>query len=160
MPLITRNSSASAINAEVDERTLREIYLPAFEKAVKQAKPWTVMCAYNKLNGTYCSENHYLLTDILKDEWGFEGLVVFRLGRGALTGWPRSQGGLDLEMPGPQDRRVQAVIEAVRSGELDEAVLDEAVRRILEHCLQGERNAKGGTVRYGRAPRAGAQNCC
>ena len=65
-----------SISAEVDERTLREIYLPAFEKAVKQAKPWTVMCSYNKLNGTYASEHHHLLTEILKNEWGFEGLVV------------------------------------------------------------------------------------
>ncbi len=65
-----------SINAEVDERTLREIYLPAFEMAVKQAQPWTVMCAYNKLNGTYGSENHWLLSEVLKDEWDFEGLVV------------------------------------------------------------------------------------
>ena len=64
------------MSAEVDERTLREIYLPAFETAVKKGKPWTVMCAYNKLNGTYCSEQRELLTDILKNEWGFEGLVV------------------------------------------------------------------------------------
>ena len=65
-----------SINAEVDERTLREIYLPAFEKAVKQGKPWTVMCAYNKVNGTFASEHDHLLTEILKDEWGFGGLVV------------------------------------------------------------------------------------
>ena len=65
-----------SISAEVDERTLREIYLPAFEKAVKQAQPWTVMCSYNKLNGTFASEHYHLLTEILKNEWGFEGLVV------------------------------------------------------------------------------------
>ncbi len=65
-----------SISAEVDERTLREIYLPAFEKAVKGAQPWTVMCSYNKLNGTFASEHYHLLTEILKDEWGFEGLVV------------------------------------------------------------------------------------
>ena len=65
-----------SISAEVDERTLREIYLPAFEMAVKKARPWTVMCSYNRINGTFGSEHHQLLTDILKNEWGFEGFVV------------------------------------------------------------------------------------
>src|SRR5215831_3714722 len=65
-----------SVSAEVDERTLREIYLPAFEHAVTHARPWTVMCAYNRVNGTYASEHHELLTQILRGEWGFEGLVV------------------------------------------------------------------------------------
>jgi beta-glucosidase len=130
-------------SAEVDERTLREIYLTAFEKAVKQAKPWTVMCAYNKLNGQYCSEHHTLLTDILKKEWGFEGLVVSDWG--AVRDRVASlKGGLDLEMPGPQDRRVKAVIEAVRSGKLDEAVLDESVRRILNIVFKAQETPKNG----------------
>lgn len=133
-----------SISAEVDERTLREIYLPAFEKAVKQAKPWTVMCAYNKLNGEYCSENYYLLTDILKNEWGFEGLTVSDWG--AVHDRVDSLiGGLDLEMPGPQDRRVRAVVEAVRSGKLDEAVLDESVRRILNIVFKAKETPKSGT---------------
>jgi beta-glucosidase len=132
-----------SISAEVDERTLREIYLPAFEKAVKQAKPWTVMCAYNKLNGEYCSENHYLLNDILKEEWGFEGLVVSDWG--AVHDRVASlKGALDLEMPGPQDRRVKAVVEAVRSGQLDEAVLDESVRRILNIVFKAKETPKNG----------------
>jgi beta-glucosidase len=131
------------INAEVDERSLREIYLAAFEKAVKQAKPWTVMCAYNKLNGTYCSEHHYLLTEILKNEWGFEGLVVSDWG--AVRDRVASlKGGLDLEMPGPQDRRVQAVVEAVRSGELNVAFLDESVRRILGVIYKAKETSKDG----------------
>lgn len=131
------------INAVVDERTLREIYLPAFEKAVKQAKPWTVMCAYNKLNGPYCSESHYLLTDILKNEWGFEGLVVSDWGA-VRDRVAALKGGLDLEMPGPQDHRVRAVVDAVRSGELDEAVLDEAVLRILKIVFKAKETPKNG----------------
>ena len=105
------------ISAEVDERTLREIYLPAFEKAVKEAQPWTVMCAYNKVNGVFASEHHTLLTEILKDEWGFEGLVVSDWGA-VHDRVAALRGGLDREMPGPQARRVQAVVEAVRCGEL------------------------------------------
>lgn len=132
-----------AISAEIDERTLREIYLPAFETAVKKAHPWTVMCAYNKLNGTYCSENARLLNDILKTEWGFEGLVVSDWG--AVHERVASlQCGLDLEMPGPQQRRVQAVVEAVRAGHLAEAVLDESVRRILRIVFKAAETPKGG----------------
>jgi beta-glucosidase len=131
------------ISSEVDERTLREIYLPAFEKAVKKAKPWTVMCAYNKLNGTYCSEHHYLLTDILKNEWGFHGLVVSDWG--AVHDRVASlKGGLDLEMPGPQDLRVNAVVEAVRSGKLDSTILDESVRRILNIVFKAKETPKTG----------------
>ncbi len=131
------------INAEVDERALREIYLPAFETAVKRTQPWTVMCAYNKLNGTYCSENHALLVDILKDEWGFEGLVVSDWG--AVHDRVASlKGGLDLEMPGPQDKRVEAVVEAVHSSELDEKILDESVRRILSIVFKAQETSKGG----------------
>jgi len=132
------------INAQVDERTLREIYLPAFETAVKQAQPWTVMCAYNKLNGTYCSEHHSLLVDILKQEWGFEGAVVSDWG--AVHDRVASlQGGLDLEMPGPKAQRVQAVVEAVRAGTLDEGVLDEAVRRVLGVVFKAAQTPKGGS---------------
>ena len=94
-------SSGSRISADMDERTLREIYLPAFETAVKKAHPWTVMCAYNKLNGAYCSEHGRLLNDILKDEWGFEGLVVSDWGA-VHDRVAALKGGLDLEMPGPQ----------------------------------------------------------
>jgi beta-glucosidase len=132
-----------SISAEVDERTLREIYLPAFEKAVKQAQPWTVMCSYNKVNDTFASEHHYLLTEILKDEWGFEGLVVSDWGA-VRDRVAALKGGLDLEMPGPQARRVQAVVDAVCSGELDEAILDESVRRILRIVFKSAESPKGG----------------
>jgi len=131
------------ISAEVDERTLREIYLPAFETAVKKAQPWTVMCAYNRINGVYASEQRELLTEILKNEWGFEGFVV--------SDWTAVhdrvaalRAGLDLEMPGPRPRRVQAVVDAVQAGELDEAALDEAVRRILRIVFKAAEIPKGG----------------
>jgi beta-glucosidase len=134
----------STISSELDERTLREIYLPAFEAAVKKAQPWTVMCSYNKLNGTYASENQRLLTEILKQEWGFEGLVVSDWGA-VHERVAALKAGLDLEMPGPRARRVEAVIEAVRSGELDEALLDESVRRILEIVFKAAETVKGGS---------------
>jgi len=132
-----------SISATIDERTLREIYLPAFETAVKEARPWTVMCAYNKINGTHGSENHRLLVDILKDEWGFEGLVVSDWG--AVHDRVASlKGGLDLEMPGPKPLRVKAVVEAVQRGELDEATLNESVRRILNIVSKAAETRKGG----------------
>ncbi|HND48346.1 MAG TPA: glycoside hydrolase family 3 C-terminal domain-containing protein, partial [Anaerolineales bacterium] len=131
-----------SISAEIDERTLREIYLPAFEKAVKQAQPWTVMCSYNKVNGTFASEHHQLLTKILKDEWGFEGLVVSDWGA-VRNRVAALKAGLDWEMPGPQDLRVKAVVEAVRSGELNEATLDESVRRILRIVFKSKETPKG-----------------
>ena len=132
-----------SISAEVDERTLREIYLPAFEKAVKEAQPWTVMCSYNRVNGVFASEHHALLTGILKDEWGFEGLVVSDWGA-VRDRVAALRGGLDWEMPGPQDRRVKAVVEAVRAGELAEEVLDESVRRILRIVFKAQETRKGG----------------
>ncbi len=131
------------INAEVDERTMREIYLAAFETVVKRTQPWSVMCSYNKINGVYGSEHHDLLTRILKEEWGFEGFVVSDWG--AVHDRVKAlQAGLDLEMPGPKPRRTQAVIEAVDAGQLDEAVLDEAVRRILRIVFMAAETPKGG----------------
>jgi beta-glucosidase len=101
------------------------------------------MCAYNKLNGTYCSEHHNLLVDILKNEWGFEGLVVSDWG--AVHDRVASlRGGLDLEMPGPKDQRVKAVVNAVRQGELDEALLNESVRRILGIVFKAAETPMGG----------------
>ena len=131
------------ISAEVDERTLREIYLPAFETAVKKAKPWTVMCAYNKINGTYCSEHRELLTDILKNEWGFEGLIVSDWGA-VHDRVAALKAGLDWQMPGPSERDVQAVVQAVRSGALDETALNESVRRILNIVFKAADTPKGG----------------
>ena len=118
------------VSAEVDERTLREIYLPAFERVVKGGQPWTVMCAYNRVNGVYASEHSWLLTEVLREEWGFDGLVVSDWGAvrdrvAALAA------GLDLEMPPAKGRSEVAVVEAVASGELSVAVLDAAAGRVL-----------------------------
>ncbi len=128
----------------VDERTLREIYLPAFEKAVKESQPWTVMCSYNRINGTYSAENKWLLTDVLRKEWGFKGTVVSDWG--AVS--DRIKGiaaGMDWEMPGNKNVNVKQIMDAVQAYErqqageavaegtavLDPADLDQAVRNIL-----------------------------
>jgi beta-glucosidase len=132
-----------SISSEMDERTLREIYLPAFETAVKKAKPWSVMCAYNRLNGVFCSEHHGLLTGILKNEWGFEGPVVSDWGavRDRVVSL---RSGLDLEMPGPRPMSVRALVEAVRCGALQQAVLDDSARRILGIVFRAAQTPKGG----------------
>ena len=118
------------VSAEVDERTLREIYLPAFERVVTQAQPWTVMCAYNRVNGTYASEHHWLLTEVLREEWGFEGVVVSDWGA-VHDRVAALRAGLDLEMPPALGHSEVAVEEAVASGSLSTDVLDESVRRVL-----------------------------
>jgi beta-glucosidase len=118
------------VSAEVDERTLREIYLPAFERVVKLSQPWTVMCAYNKVNGIYCSEHHWLLTEVLREEWGFEGLVVSDWGA-VHDRVAALKGGLDLEMPPNLGVSDAAIVAAVRDGSLDESILDESVSRVL-----------------------------
>lgn len=119
-----------SISAEIDERTLREIYLAAFETVVKKAHPWTIMCSYNRINGVYSCENDWLLNKVLRDEWGFEGLVM--------TDWgamdervPSLKAGLDLEMPDCHGETDKLIVKAVQSGELEESVLDTAVERIL-----------------------------
>jgi beta-glucosidase len=117
------------VSADLDERTAREIYLAGFERAVKDASPATVMAAYNKVNGVYATENHWLLTEVLRDEWGFDGVVVSDWGavndRDAAIA-----AGLDLEMPESQAGPA-AIVAAVRAGSLDEASLDAAVRNVL-----------------------------
>jgi beta-glucosidase len=132
-----------SVSAELDERTLREIYLPAFEHAVKAGRPWTVMCSYNRVNGVYASEHRELLTDILRSEWGFDGFVVSDWA--AVHDRPEALlAGLDLEMPGPRPRHVRSVVNAVRTETLDEAVVDAAVLRILStvHRATGEREVE------------------
>lgn len=117
-------------NSMLDERTFREIYLKPFEIAVKEGKPDTVMCSYNKINGTFSSDNSYLLRDILRDEWGFEGVVVTDWG--ALNNKVEAfKAGLELEMPSSAKIFDQMVIDAVREGTLSEDYIDEAVDRLL-----------------------------
>lgn len=118
------------MSSDVDERALREIYLAPFEIGVKNAKPWTVMSSYNKVNGVQMAENRVLLTDILRDEWGFDGVVVSDWG-GVKDRIKALEAGNDLDMPENQ-RSNQSVVDAVRRGILSEAVLDQSVERILE----------------------------
>jgi beta-glucosidase len=126
-----------AIDAIVDERALREIYLTGYEIAVKGAQPWTVMCAYNKVNGTYCAEHPYLMTEILKEEWGHEGLVITDWGamNDCIEGL---KAGVELEMPGSPNGNDAKIVAAVQSGQLDEAVLDRAVELILAMVFKAE----------------------
>ena len=131
------------IDTVADERTLREIYLAGFEIAVKEGKPWTVMNAYNKLNGKYCAENEWLLNDVLRKDWGFDGVVV--------TDWGAEneivdgiKAGQNLEMPGSNGLAPAKLVKAVKMGELDEAVLDERVDQIIEVIV----NAKATLGKY------------
>jgi len=118
------------VSAEIDERTLREIYLPAFETVVKKSQPWTIMSSYNKINDVYVGESRRLLTEILRDDWGFEGLVVSDWG-GVNRRTVSLAAGLDLEMPSSGGAGTKLILDAVRSGELDEADVDLAVSRVL-----------------------------
>lgn len=127
-------------SSNVDERTLREIYFPAFETAVKKSHPWTVMCSYNRINGVYASENKWLLTDVLRDEWGFDGYVMSDWG--AVS--DRVKGvaaGLDLEMPSSGGINDKKIVEAVRSGKLDEKKVDLCCERILNIVYRYIENA-------------------
>lgn len=125
-------------SSEVDERTLREIYLPHFETIVKETQPWTVMCSYNRINGVYASQHRRLLTEILRNEWGFEGVVV--------SDWTANHttvdslvGGLDLEMPGPARWYGSLLLEAANIWQIEEEVIDQAARRILRMIARAGR---------------------
>mgnify|MGYP001167186508 FL=1 len=130
-------------NSIIDERALREIYLRAFEKAVKKSQPWTVMNAYNLLNGTYCSENDRLQNKVLRDEWGFKGAVVSDWGavNDRVAGL---NAGNDLEMPSSGGVNDAKIVEAVKCGVIDETTLDERVDKLIDIILKGAANKKPG----------------
>lgn len=125
------------VNAVVDERALREIYLAPFETAVKKAQPWTIMAAYNRLNGTYCAENKWLLTDVLRNEWGYKGIVV--------TDWGAENdrvagllAGQELEMPSSDGVGNRQILAALQQGLVEESFLDELVDRMVDMALKGQ----------------------
>ena len=125
------------VDSVVDERAFREIYLTSFEKTVKQAQPWTIMCAYNRLNGTYCAENKWLLTDVLRDEWGFQGMIV--------TDWGAENdrvagllAGQELEMPTSNGEGDRQIVEAVKDGRIPEEFLDKMVDNVLDVILRSK----------------------
>ena len=151
------------MDAIVDPRTLREIYLKGFEIAVKKSAPWMVMCAYNRLNGEYCSEHNWLLNEVLRDEWGFDGAVV--------TDWGAAndrvlgvQSGLDLEMPSSGGINDKLVLNAVENGELSEADLNNTVLRNLCISLAGaqlpERNPNIDLAAHHQLARRAAVESC
>jgi beta-glucosidase len=130
------------VSVDVDERTLREIYLPAFERVVTEGRPATVMCAYNRINGVYAAEHRWLLTQVLREEWGFDGVVVSDWGAvddrvAALAA------GLDLQMPGDRGAGDRRAVEGVRAGEIDESFVDASAGRVA------------GLARYVREPADG-----
>ncbi|MCE0459737.1 beta-glucosidase [Curtobacterium flaccumfaciens] len=119
------------VSADIDERALREIYLPAFERVVTEADPATVMCSYNKVNGMYASENGWLLTDVLRSEWGYRGAVVSDWG--AVSDRVAGvRAGMDLEMPGSGGGTDQQIVDAVRAGDLDAAAVAASADRVLQ----------------------------
>lgn len=128
-------------NSVVDRRALREIYLAGFEKAVKEAQPWTLMCSYNQINGIYASDHKELMTDVPRGEWGFDGAVMTDWG--AMNDRVKAiQAGLDLEMPGPCAEDDEAIIQAVRAGKLDEKSVDTCAVRMVELALRVAQNNK------------------
>ncbi len=134
-----------SISAEVDERTMREIYLASFEGAVKNAKPWTVMCSYNRVNGVHSSENPKLLTDILRDEWGYKGLVVSDWGAvdNRVNG---IKAGLDLEMPSSMGKNDKYIVDAVKLGKLSIKDVDKCARHVLELLDKYEDGKKSNVI--------------
>ena len=142
-----------ATDSVMDERTLREIYLPAFETAIKEGGVRSLMTAYNRLNGTYCNENEHLLRDILRGEWGFDGLVVSDWG-GNNDRVAAVRAGSSLEMPASNGETDRHIVEAVQNGTLDEALLDEQVDHVLDFIFTAQKALACGGVFDGTAHHA------
>lgn len=147
------------INSVVDERALREIYLSAFEESVKQGKPRTVMASYNKINGVYATDNPRLLTDILRKEWGFDGLVV--------SDWNATndrvagvKAGMDLEMPTSGSKNDRRILSALKNGDLTERELDTVTERILRTLCQCEAGRKDFSADYDKAHALAKRAAC
>lgn len=129
------------IDVVIDERTLRETYLKAFQIIIEKSKPWSIMSAYNKVNGQYCSENKHLLKDILRDEWNYEGVVISDWGaeNSRVEGLKATH---ELEMPGGRGNGIEEIVKAVKQGKIEEQTLDQAIDRIIEIAKRGEKNNK------------------
>lgn len=125
------------INEVIDERTMREIYFPAFEIAVKESQPWTIMNSYNRINGVYASQNNWLQNKVARDEWGFEGLFVTDWGA-SVDRVPGLEAGTDLEMPSSGTLNSERIVAAVENGVLDEAVLDERVDKVVDLIVKSK----------------------
>ncbi len=132
-----QETSRMVIDELIDERTLREFYLRGFEIVVEQSRPAAVMTAYNRINGTYCSDNAWLLHDVLRSEWGFNGLVVSDWG-GTNDRVAALRAGMDLEMPGNNGAFTREVVEALESGALAETDLRASATRVVELALRGD----------------------
>lgn len=125
------------VNEVIDERTIREIYFPAFEIAVKEAQPWTVMNSYNRINGVYASQNYWLQEQVLRKEWGFKGLVLTDWGA-SVDRIPGLENGTDLEMPSSGTLNTQRIIDAVNNGTLKEEVLDKRVDNVVDLIIKSK----------------------
>src|SRR6266852_5275997 len=125
----------TTLSSDIDERTLREIYLPAFEASVREAKVGAVMDAYNLVNGVYMTQNNHLNNEILKKEWGFDGILMSDWGA-THDGVAAANGGLDLEMPSPTFMNNDTLLPALKEGKISQATLDDKVRRILRKAIE------------------------
>lgn len=130
------------IDVVIDERNLREIYLKAFEMIIEKSKPWSIMSAYNKVNGEYCSENTHLLEEILRKEWNYKGIVISDWGaeNNRVKGIENDH---ELEMPGGRGNGVEEIIEAVKTGRISERKLNNIVDRIINIAMRGKKNNNG-----------------